>query len=99
MLIRAVMGAAARLSRKESLNAFRPLYRSNTSRNHLPVRWKSRPQVLNSAPKGTHRYMRITKRAMREQRTVSGRVTDLSSMSILAREALPVRVAAVLLSR
>ena len=48
---------------------------------------------------GTHRYIMTTKIAAREQSTVSGTVTDLSEMSILARDALPVRVAAVLASR
>ena len=48
---------------------------------------------------GTQTYIMMTKMAAREQSTVSGMVTDLSSMSILARLALPVRVAAVLRSR
>ena len=43
-------------------------------------------------------YMRMTNRAMAEQAMVSGVVTERSSMSILAREALPVRVAAVFFS-
>ncbi len=48
---------------------------------------------------GTQIYIKITKKAARDQRMVSGIVTLLSSMSILARDALPVRVAAVLASR
>ena len=48
---------------------------------------------------GTHRYIMMTKMAISAQRIVSGMVTDLSSISILARLALPVRVAAVLRSR
>ena len=95
----AVIGAAMRESMKESWKAFRPLYRVNTCSNHLVVRVKSRPQVLNSAPKGTQMYIMMTNSATREQNTVSGTVTDLSSISILARDALPVRVAAVLRSR
>ena len=48
---------------------------------------------------GTQRYIIITKQAAREQRMVRGIFTLLSSMSILPREALPVRVAAVFASR
>ena len=44
-------------------------------------------------------YIRRTKAATSPQRMDSGRVTLLSSISILWRLALPVRVAAVLLSR
>ena len=44
-------------------------------------------------------YIMITKIAASEQKMVSGILTLLSSMSILARDALPVRVAAVFASR
>ena len=44
-------------------------------------------------------YMRMTKAEMAAQKTVSGRVTDLSSMAMRAREALPESVAAVFVSR
>ena len=44
-------------------------------------------------------YIRITNSAMPEQRMDNGTVTDRSSIGILAREALPVRVAAVFFSR
>ena len=43
-------------------------------------------------------YIIMTNSAVREHKMVRGRVTDRSSMSILAREALPVRVAAVFFS-
>ena len=48
---------------------------------------------------GTQMYMRMTNIAASEHSTVSGARTLLSSMSILPRDALPVRVAAVLASR
>ena len=48
---------------------------------------------------GTQIYMMMTNSAASEQKMVSGILTLLSSMSILAREALPVRVAAVFASR
>jgi hypothetical protein len=44
-------------------------------------------------------YMIRTKIAAREYRIVSGTVSDLSSMGIRAREALPIRVVAVFFSR
>ena len=48
---------------------------------------------------GTQMYIRITNSAPSEQRIVSGIFTLLSSISMRARLALPVRVAAVLASR
>ena len=48
---------------------------------------------------GTQMYMRMTNAAARLQKMVSGTLTLLSSMSMRPREALPVRVAAVLASR
>ena len=57
------------------------------------------PQVGNSAPMGTHRYITTTNRAARAHKMVSGTVTLRSEISIRPREALPVRVAAVLASR
>ena len=37
----AVIGDAISESTKESLNAFKPLYRLKTCTNHFVVRWKS----------------------------------------------------------
>ena len=51
------------------------------------------------APMGTQTYMPMTKMAASVHRMVSGMETPLSSMSIRAREALPVSVAAVFDSR
>ena len=95
-----MIGAAASDSRKESRNAWNPWYRVNTSSNHLVVSGKNlKPQVGKNAPMGTQIYIRITKPAASAHRMVSGVLTLLSSMSIRARDALPVRVAAVLRSR
>ena len=58
-----------------------------------------KPHVGKNAPMGTHRYMRMTKLAASAHSTVRGILTLLSSISIRARDALPVRVAAVLRSR
>ena len=54
---------------------------------------------MNSAPKGTIMYISMTKTDTAPQKMVRGTVTLLSSMSILIREAFPVRVAAVFFSR
>ena len=54
---------------------------------------KSRTHVGNRAPMGTQMYIMMTNRAPRLQIVVSGILTLLSSMSILALEAFPVRVA------
>ena len=48
---------------------------------------------------GTQRYIMMTKMATREHSTVRGIFTLGSPMSIRPREALPVRVAAVLRSK
>ena len=72
----------------------------NTCLNHLKVNGKNLyPQVGNNEPIGTHIYIKITKRAMVAQKSVRGIFTLLSSISILALEAFPVRVAAVFFSK
>src|SRR5574344_2547086 len=82
----AVIGAEIIERRKESLKALKPLYRVNTSLNHLVVRGKNLyPQVGKSAPIGTQIYIKITKRAAAAQKMVRGILTLLSSISILAR--------------
>ena len=95
----AVIGAEIIERRKESLKALNPLYLVKTSLNHLNVNGKNLyPQVGKRAPIGTQIYIKMTKRAIAAQKTVRGILTLLSSMSILALDAFPVRVAAVFFS-
>ena len=95
----AVIGADIKDKMKLSLKALKPLYLTNTCLNHLNVRWKSYPQVLNIAPKGTHIYIMITNKARAEQMIERGIVTLLSVINILSLDALPERVAVLFLSR
>ena len=97
---RAVIGAAIRDSTKESRNACSPRYLVNTCSNHLKVSGVNLyPHVGKSAPIGTQIYIMMTNAAPTAQKIVSGIFTLLSSISIRARLALPVSVAAVFLSR